>query len=176
MNNLNFDGGPPGNKYAKKLDTPELRQYAYKSYCDHLSKGKDKKSWNLKKPVTLTWETMEKYIRDDPVEFDQIYTQIAESEGLKVWEQVVEDIASGKQKEGNVAALQMKMRCKFGWDRPQHFHHDDNMVLSVQHNQMQILDQMNQMQETAKGTITIEVQGIHDDTSDTQAAFPLPSA
>lgn len=141
-----------GNQYAKKLTTPELCQLAYDSYCEHLAKGKDKKSWNLKTPVTLTWETMEKYIRENPQVFDPIKKAIAESDGFGVWEQVVEDVARGKNKDANVAAIQMKMRCKFGWDRADR--RDDDTMGSAQFNQERLLEQIHSRQMIAMHTVT----------------------
>lgn len=133
-----------GNQYAKKLTTPELCKIAYESYCAHLAKGKDKKSWNLKTPVKLTWETMEKYIRDDPQVFDPIEKQIAESDGYYFWEEVVEDAALGKNKDHNTATLQMKMRCKFGWDRMDRRNEDETGA--AQFNQERLLEQISARQ------------------------------
>jgi hypothetical protein len=133
-----------GNQYAKKLTTPELCKLAYESYCAHLAKGKDKKSWNLKEPVKLTWETMEKYIRENPQVFDPIDKQIAESDGYCLWEQVVEDAALGKNKDHNTATLQMKMRCKFGWDRVER--RDDDIITGAQLNAEKILNQLSELQ------------------------------
>lgn len=137
-------GAPYGNQNAKKLDTPELRKLAYDSYCDHIALGKDKTSWCLEEPVTLTWDTIEKYIRNDPIEFDPQQKKVAEAKGYKIWEQLVEDVARGKNKDGNVAALQMKMRCKFGWDRADRRNDDD--MGAAQFNQERLLEQINARQ------------------------------
>lgn len=110
-------GAPYGNKFRQNLNTPELRQQAYKSYCEHLASGKGKKSWHMTYPVSLTWESMEKYIRDYPDELDPIHKKIAESKGYAYWESVVEDSAAGKNKDANTATLQMLMRNKYRWDR-----------------------------------------------------------
>lgn len=111
-------GAPFGNQNNKKLDTPELRAKAYAQYCAHIASGKSKRSWCFEHPnLTLTWETMEKYIKSDNIEFDPDTKKIAESKGFAVWEGTLEGCAKGHNKEANVAALQMIMRNKFGWDR-----------------------------------------------------------
>jgi len=108
---------PIGNQNAKKLKTPELRALAYQQYCEHLAQGKDKKCWYFEHPeVTLLWETMEKYIREDPVEFDPIKKKVAEAKGFGYWESVVHDSAVGKNKDANTASLQMVMRNKYQWN------------------------------------------------------------
>lgn len=68
-----------GDKTNVKLTTPELKELAYNSYCEHISQGYPKKAWCFKHPhVSLTWETMEKYIKEEPDVFDSIHKEIAE--------------------------------------------------------------------------------------------------
>lgn len=108
---------PKGNQYGLKLKDPDIRQQAYEQYCEHLAKGKSKKSWYFEhEQLTCTWETMEKYLEDER-EFDPIHKKISESKGYARWEQVVEDSAVGANKDANTASLQMVMRNKFGWDK-----------------------------------------------------------
>lgn len=111
-------GGPPiGSKNAQKLTTDELKAEAYRQYCEHLAKGKSKRSWYFDHPdLTLTWETMEKYMKDEVI-FDPSKKKIAMSKGFGLWEEVVELSANGKNTKANTATLQMLMRNKFGWDR-----------------------------------------------------------
>ncbi len=111
------NGAPFENKNGVKLKDPEVRQLAYSQYCEHLSKGKSKKSWYFQHPeLRCTWETMEKYLLNE-VEFDPTHKQIALAKGYGFWESVVEDSAIGKNDKANTASLQMLMRNKFGWDR-----------------------------------------------------------
>jgi len=106
------------NKYAQKLKTPELKKMAYDQYCAHLAEGKSKKSWYFEHPdLMLTWQTMEKYIANEPQEFNPIHKEIAWSKGYQHWEKVVSNSAEGKNKEANTASLQMVMRNKYDWDR-----------------------------------------------------------
>jgi hypothetical protein len=107
----------PGNKLAKKLTTDELKKAAYESYIKHISNGKVKKSWSFQKDgMTLTWETMEKYIREFPNEFDPILIQKAYSDGMAYWENIV-DAGAKSERKVDTATLQMLMRNKFHWDR-----------------------------------------------------------
>lgn len=109
----------PGNKNALKLTTLELKQKAYKAYCDHLARGKSKRSFYfIDETLSLTWETMEKYIENDPSVFDPIKMKMAESQSFSYWEDVVHASAEGTNPNANTASLQMLMRNKFGWDKP----------------------------------------------------------
>lgn len=113
----NKGGAPIGNKNGLKLKDAELRQQAFRQYCDHLANGKSKRSWYFEHPEhSCTWETIEKYLEDE-VEFDPLHKKIAESKGYAKWEQVVEDSAIGINKDANTASLQMLMRNKFNWDK-----------------------------------------------------------
>ena len=107
-----------GNKDAAKLSTLELKLEAFKQYLNHISRGKTKRSWFFRHPeLTLTWETMEKYIANEPSVFDSKQIEAAYCEGYQIWEQVVEDSAKGANKDANTASLQMLMRNKFKWDK-----------------------------------------------------------
>lgn len=108
---------PKGNKYAVVLKDKDLRQRAYKSFCDHLSKGKAIKSWWYEEgEYSCTWATMLSYMQDAK-EFDPIHKELAESKGYNYWENVAEESAIGKNSRANTASLQMVMRNKFGWDK-----------------------------------------------------------
>jgi hypothetical protein len=109
------------NKYAKKLSTEELKRQAFDSYLAHLGKGKSKKSWWFEHPeLNLTWETMDKYIREEPQVFDSVKIQQAKSKGYQIWEQHAEDSATGENPKANTASLQMVMRNKFRWDKDEY--------------------------------------------------------
>jgi hypothetical protein len=141
-----FPNGGIGNKYAKKLVTPELKEQAYKQYCAHLAKGKSKRSWRFKHPdVSLRWETMEKYAKESPEEFDPEHIKDAISDGYAHWEQIVEDSAEGINQKANTASLQMKMRNKFGWDKNDHKEEEDS-TLEVRESQQNILNQIQNYQ------------------------------
>ena len=109
----------PGNKNAVALKDPKVRQRAYESFCKHISKGKSVKSWWFDEDgLTCTWETFYKYIKDK-TEFDPIKKELAHCKGLAHWEEVVEKTATGENDKASVPCLQMLMRNKFGWDKPE---------------------------------------------------------
>lgn len=108
----------PGNQYAKKLVTPELRREAYEQYCQHVSEGYSRKSFTFHKgDFKVTWETIDKYMQESPEEFPPIHMQFAKAQGYKHWEKVVSESAIGKNLKANTASLQMIMRNKFDWDK-----------------------------------------------------------
>ena len=123
-------GAQPGNQFGVALKDPQIRQKAFKSFCDHLSTGKSVKSWYYEDELDnlCCWETMVSYINKFPHEFQSIKKKVAETKGFKHWEKVVEDVASGKNREGNVAALQMLMRNKYGWDKIEQSHQQNHTI------------------------------------------------
>lgn len=111
-------GAPQGNQNGIKLKDAEVRQLAYEQYCSHLAKGKSKRSFVFEHPEhTCTWQTMEKYMKDN-IEFNPLQREVAECKGFAHWEQIVEDSAVGKNRHANTATLQMAMRNKYDWDKP----------------------------------------------------------
>lgn len=109
---------PKGNKFGTKLKDPAIRQRAYREYCDHIADGKSKKAWHFRhKDLTCTWQTMEKYIKENPNEFNPIHKEIAESMSLDKWETRGLNMMLGKIKKCQPAIYQMFMRNKFGWDK-----------------------------------------------------------
>ncbi len=108
---------PKGNNFGQALKDPEMRQRAYKTFCEHRAKGKAIKSWYfIEGDCACTWETMQEYMKNTE-EFAPIQLKVAESEGYQLWESITEDSAKGKNKNANTASLQMVMRNKFGWDK-----------------------------------------------------------
>ena len=163
----------PENKYALKLNTPELRQEAFKQYCAHIAAGWQKKSWFFDHPtITCSWATIEKTILDYAEEFDLEQMVIADGRSMKHWESILYDAAKGVNKDANTAALQMIFRNKFGWDKHNGRDEDTRSTVAIQHNQQQILMQMNEMQESAKAPIIIEVQETPSDSEGTQDTHP----
>jgi len=112
-------GAPKDNQYAKKLTTPELRKMAYDSYCAHFADGQSRDTWFFEHPdLDLTAKTMDKYIRESPSEFPPSQLEKAFAKGQLIWEKVVQESANGKNRKANTASLQMWMRNRFKWDRP----------------------------------------------------------
>lgn len=113
-------GAPIGNQNAKKLVSPELRADAYEQYCLWIAQGNSKEAWTFKHPtLSLTFKTMEKYIRENPIEFPSIHKEMAESESRKIWEDLGKQMMLGKIRGAQPAIYQMFMRNKFGWDKPE---------------------------------------------------------
>ena len=96
-------GAPKGNKNGTKLKEPNYRQEAYKQYCAHIAAGYSKKSWHFKHPTdiykSLCYETMERYMEENPIEFHPILKQIADAEGMKWYEDEGRKIMQGKEWE-----------------------------------------------------------------------------
>jgi hypothetical protein len=142
-------GAPLGNQNALKLSTPELKQEAYRQYCEHLSRGKARESWYFEHPdLSLTWETVEKYMKED-VDFIPIKKKIATAKGFAYWENVVEDSAKGKNAKANTATLQMLMRNKYGWDKPLNKHTDASEVHHEYYDAL--MEQISNLQSSAEG-------------------------
>lgn len=136
-----------GNQNAKKLLTDELKREVFDSYLRHIGKGKSKKSWWFDNgKITITWICMETYIKNEPTVFDPLQIERARSNGYQIWEQVVEDSASGVNRDANTASLQMLMRNKFRWDK------EDNV------------------DKEAKGTLVEKFLGILDKMDDKKEA------
>lgn len=118
-------GAPKGNKNPVKLKTPDLKAEAYRQYCEHIAQGIPQDAWCFDHPeLTLTSETMEKYISEDPIAFDPIHKRKAQAAGYKLWFAVVAESAKGNNEKANTASLQMIMRNKFKWDKQQHVTHE----------------------------------------------------
>jgi hypothetical protein len=110
-----------GNKHPYKLDkmSAELRKKVYQSYCEHLAQGFSQDCWCYESDeITLTYKTMNKYLETEPGVFPPVYKEIAEIKGKKGWESVINDSAKGKNRKANAITLQLVMRNKYGWDRP----------------------------------------------------------
>lgn len=110
-------GAPLGNQNAVKLKTIELKKEAYRQYCDYIASGLAKEGWCFEHPeLTLTWETMEKYIKEDSVVFETHKKRVAETKSFALWEKKGIRGMDGEAK-CETALYQMFMRNKFGWDK-----------------------------------------------------------
>jgi hypothetical protein len=110
-----------GNQLAKKLTTAELKKEAYEQYCDWLRKGNPKRGWVFKHPeMTLTFKTMDKYIRENPNDFPAITLEAAKAEGYMVWLNDGKKMMTGVIEKCQPAIYQMMMRNIWGWDKENH--------------------------------------------------------
>lgn len=106
-----------GNQNGVKLKDPDVRQRAYKSYCEWLATGRSKEAWKFQsEELSCTHKTMEKYIAANPSEFPVIHKEMAEADSFNVWEQRGISMMLGEIKS-EPALFQMFMRNKFGWDK-----------------------------------------------------------
>ena len=104
----------------EKLTNLELEQEAYQSYCDHIASGKKSASWYFDHPkLQLTAQTLEKYIKENPAVFCPIKKEVAYAKGYQKWESVCDGSADGSNKAACTPSLQMIMRNKYGWDKPE---------------------------------------------------------
>lgn len=158
-----------GNQLAMKLDTPELRLLAYKSYCDHIAQGYPNRAWCMEKPVTLTWATIERYIRDYPDELDPVHKEVAKAKSYKKWFNIVADGATGRGTAGSPAYIQIMMRNMFGWDRVSNEASDD--ISAVLWNQERVLTQIKSLQLQAQRQLPSVPQNLEEvdiSTSDSE--------
>ena len=110
---------PIGNTFTNKLvKFPEECYKAYKEYCEWLSNGNSIEAWCYEgNETTLSYKTMEKYIREYPDVFPPIHKEIALTKSLKVWEERGLTMMLGQLEKCQPAIFQMFMRNKFGWDK-----------------------------------------------------------
>lgn len=107
-----------GNKNGVKLKLPQIRQEAYRQYCNWIANGKPKKAWSFEHPKhTCCWRTMEKYIVENPLEFQPLHKEIAHCKGYCRWFELGIKMVEGKIEKCQPAVYQMIMRNMFGWDR-----------------------------------------------------------
>lgn len=113
-------GAPKGNKNGVKLKTPELKKQAYESYCTYIATGGTKEAWVFEHPeISLTSETMEKYIANDPIAFEPIHKKLAEAKSYEHWLGLGKRMMLGQIEKCQPAIFQMFMRNKFDWDKDQ---------------------------------------------------------
>ncbi len=111
-------GAPKGNKNGVKLKDPDVRQDAYRQYCQHIASGESKESFVFQHPeLTCTYKTMDKYIHENPIEFPPIHKEIAESLSFLHWTGLGKQMMLGEIEKCQPAIFQMFMRNKFSWDK-----------------------------------------------------------
>lgn len=112
---------PLGNTYATKLKDPEVRQEAYRQYCEWIGGGHSKEAFVFDHPeLSVTSKTMDRYLRENPTEFPPIHKEIAEAKSLAIWEKRGLEMMMGDIPKCQPAIFQMFMRNKFSWDKETH--------------------------------------------------------
>ena len=114
-------GAPEGNQNAVKLPTSELKQEAYRQFCQHLIEGWPKESWCFEHPdLSLTCETMEKYIEEgNEIDFPPILMKMAKAKRYKYWFGEGKTLMVGGYQHGSPVVWQTIMRNMFKeqkWD------------------------------------------------------------
>lgn len=143
-------GAQPGNQFGVKIKHPDLRQKAYEQYCAWLARGKSSRSFTfVEGDLMCTGKTIESYIKEYPHEFPPIQKEVAYSQGMSVWESVVEDSAKGSNKDANTASLQMLMRNKYGWDKEEKKDQQEDRVSDLKAHALQHEQVRKNLQEAA---------------------------
>jgi hypothetical protein len=112
-------GAPKGNTNAVKLTTDKMKKDAFEQYLSHLSQGYPKRTFVYENgSTTVTWETMENYIKNYPIEFPSSRVKAALSKGEQAWIKNGCEMMMGKI-EGKVQPVifQIMMRNIYKWDR-----------------------------------------------------------
>ncbi len=119
----NYPPPPLGNKRGVKLKDADVRQEAYRQYCAHIASGLPKEAFFFDHPThSVSWDTMERYIKENPNEFPSIKMQQAKSARYKVWMEHGNQLMRGRYKGGSPTVWTVIMRNIFkdiGWDREQ---------------------------------------------------------
>ena len=114
---------PPekGNKRGVKLKESDIRQEAYEQYCNHIAVGYPKEAFHFDNDeYSVSWKTLERYMRESPSEFPSIKMEKAQSARYKKWFGEGVNLIHGKHKGGSPMVWQVIMRNIFkpyGWDR-----------------------------------------------------------
>lgn len=103
-------GAPFGNQNKMKWKTPEERQSICNEICEHLKKGYSQDSF-----PAADWDTVERYIKDFPEDFDNNKIKESLREGRKLMETLGIQGTAGKLKGFNAKSWEFIMQNKYGW-------------------------------------------------------------
>jgi hypothetical protein len=110
-----------GNKSGVKLKEPEVRQEAYRQYCQHIAEGWPKEAFFFSHPNhSVCWKTMDRYIAENPSEFPPSLMADAKCKRYKHWMNEGKTLMQGGYKHGSPSVWQTIMRNIFkdiGWDK-----------------------------------------------------------
>lgn len=120
-----------GNKNSNKhYKFPKECQRAFNAYCEWIAIGNSERSFTFHEgEFSISYKTMENYIRNYPDSFPPIKKEIAQAKSLEVWEQRGIDMMTGKIEKCQPALYQMFMRNKFGWDKEKDGHLESSRPL-----------------------------------------------
>lgn len=104
-----------GNTNSIKLKDYAVRQEAYEAYCENIALGYSVDCFYFEKDgLSVSYKTMLKYIRNNPTEFPEEKLLKAKAKAKAFYEALLIGIATGRI-EGNMRAVELIMRFKFGW-------------------------------------------------------------
>src|SRR5690242_1146786 len=110
-----------GNKNGVKLKDPDIRQEAYRQYCAHIARGYPKEAFCFEHPdFDVHWETLDKYIEENPVEFPPSLMKKARAERYKTLFGEGIKLMQGEYPKGSPVVWQTIMRNIFKaekWDQ-----------------------------------------------------------
>ena len=124
-----------GNQYARKLTDEESKKEAYRQYLQHLENGDPKESFCYDDPddpeFFITWQTLEKYIKEDPGVFKPIKMERSMSKRYQYWMNEGKTLMKGGYPGGSPVVWQTMMRNMFknmGWDQKELNQSDNNQT------------------------------------------------
>ena len=129
---------PIGNTSGTALKDPDERQRAYKNYCAHLAEGYPKAAWSYRNgEYHCTYQTIESYMKINPLEFDPFLKEEAHSNSYKDWFDQGRDLSGGKVM-GNPSPQTWAtiMRNMFSWDR------EDKKDVTSEEQKIGVLDKL----------------------------------
>lgn len=140
-----------GNSNSVKLKDYALRQEAYEDYCENIALGYSVDCFYFQKDgLSVSYKTMQKYIRDNPIEFPPEKLSSAKAKAKAFFEALLIGIATGRI-EGNMRAVELIMKFKFGWKD------NDNAKIENKQNLCDVKEQFDKGAIEQKETIEAEV-------------------
>jgi hypothetical protein len=113
---------PPDNNNAMKFKMSEERQALCQLYCDHMASGLSKDSF-----LYCDMQTLDRYVKDFPVDFDTKKMDEAERKGRLHWEKMGHEMAVSGQ--GNATVWIFNMKNRFKWTDRQDITSDGEKVV-----------------------------------------------
>jgi hypothetical protein len=112
-----------GNDNRLKVKSEESQKVVYEIYCQWLAAGRDKRGFVCEyidengKENSVTYQTVENYVKKNPSVLDPHKQVCAESKGFACWEYTGIKMLNGEVKGCQPAIYQIFMRNKYGWDK-----------------------------------------------------------
>lgn len=112
---------PKGNQFNVKLKDPEMRQRAYKAYCEYIKEGMPLEYFTfIEGEYGCCKKTLENYIKSAPDDFPAILMKEAYRERYKKMHEEGMKLMQGTYKNGSPVVWQTLMRNMFKdlhWDK-----------------------------------------------------------